>query len=95
VTTSSTVAYTKDVAYTVSLTPQHSIPLNGYFEIIIPDQVSIPDPSFTQSSCQVDQTSAFGSAQIACQFVTPRKLRVTSGFRRQAGPAKVEYRLVL
>jgi hypothetical protein len=92
---SSTVAYDKDVAYTVSFTPKHSIPLNGYVDITIPAQITVPDRSFTQSSCKAVSSSAFGAAQITCQFLKDQTLRVTSAFRRQVGQANVEYKLVI
>ena len=64
----SQTAYDKDVTYTITFTPEHLVPQNGYVEIELPKEVSVPDYSYTQSSCQGDETSAFGSNQITCEF---------------------------
>lgn len=54
-------AYEDEVVYTISFTPKHLVPQNGYIEIDFPKQVSVPDYSYSQSSCAGVETSAFGS----------------------------------
>ena len=54
-------AYEDEVVYTISFTPKHLVPQNGYIEIDFPKQVSVPDYSYSQSSCAAVETSAFES----------------------------------
>jgi hypothetical protein len=42
----SIVAYATTI-YTFTITPQHSIPTNGYITITYPSQISIPDSSYS------------------------------------------------
>ena len=62
-------AYEDEVVYTLTFTAKHLIPQNGYIEIDFPKQVSVPDYSYSQSSCAGVETSAFGSNQITCKFL--------------------------
>ena len=66
---SNPIAYAEDVDYTISFTPKHMVPQNGYIEVDWPKQVSVPDYSFSQSSCFGDDKSAFGTNQIVCEFL--------------------------
>lgn len=58
---SSLTAYDKDIRYTISFTPKHMVPQNGYIEIEFPKEIIVPDYSFSQSSCRGVESSAFGS----------------------------------
>lgn len=44
---SSYVAYRAENTYEISFTPQHSVPTNGYIDILFPAEVILPDPSFS------------------------------------------------
>lgn len=38
--------------YTFVITPDHRLQIGGYIEIYYPKNISIPDPSFSQSQCR-------------------------------------------
>lgn len=89
----SLIAYENDTTYTINFTPEHTIPVNSYFEISIPTQVFIPDKSFTADSCRAIENSAFPTMQIKCEFVDEpstskefapnhNTLRISNAFRR-------------
>ena len=44
---SSPVTYAFDVFYTISFTPTHLVPQNGYIEIDFPKQIAVPDYSYS------------------------------------------------
>ena len=57
----SPIAYTEDVTYTILFTPKHLIPQNGFIEIDFPKQISVPDFSYSQSSCRAVENTAFST----------------------------------
>ena len=46
-----TVAYSKDLNYEFVFSPTHDIPIDGFVEVYIPDEIIIPDPSYSTSTC--------------------------------------------
>jgi hypothetical protein len=38
--------------YVITFTPTHQIPINGYVVISIPNEIKVPDPSYSSSSCK-------------------------------------------
>ena len=58
---SSPIAYDEDISYEISFTPVHMIPMNGYIEIDFPMQVSVPDYSYSQSSCRALENTGFST----------------------------------
>ena len=51
----------EDVTYTILFTPKHLIPQNGFIEIDFPKQISVPDFSYSQSSCRAVENTAFST----------------------------------
>lgn len=91
------VAYRAENEYMVTFRPEHKIPQNGYLEIMFPVEVSVPDMSFSQSSCAALETSGFPSTQITCEFTAPQPgdthfmFKILNAFRRMEGEADVDY----
>ena len=96
VASESTVAYRAENLYTITFNPQHKIPQNGYVEVLFPAEVTVPDYSFSQSSCAA--TAGFPSSQITCEFTPPTSesdsyysFKILNAFRRTEGQANVDY----
>ena len=53
------IAYADNTNYVISFTPEHIITQNGYIDVEFPPEVTIPDESYSQSSCVADETSGF------------------------------------
>jgi len=45
-------AYEAENTYEISFAPAHTIPINGYVEISFPEDILVPDTSFSPSSCK-------------------------------------------
>lgn len=45
------IAYDSNLKYEIMFSPKHDIPVDGYVEIWIPNEIIIPDTSFSTSSC--------------------------------------------
>lgn len=91
---SSPVAYDEDVTYTIKFTPNHLIPQNGYIEIDFPKQVSVPDYSYSQSSCRAVEDTAFSTNQIACEFLDGEALSDPFRLRDAATPDHFTMRIL-
>lgn len=78
VTPQSTTAY-QSTLYTFSITPDHPMALNGYITITYPQQISIPDASFSQSQCKNFQ--GFPTTPTCVIDSKKRTLTVSNGFR--------------
>jgi len=95
------VAYADNTNYVISFMPEHVISQNGYIDVEFPPEVTIPDKSYSQSSCVADETSGFPTSQITCEFLESKdasqdlKLRIRYAFRRTQGEGMVEYRLTI
>jgi hypothetical protein len=94
----SSVAYRSENTYSIKFKPEHKIPQNGYITVWFPIEVTIPDFSFSQSSCSAVESSGFPSSQINCEFTQPTSsvathysLRILNAFRRNEGQANVDY----
>ena len=97
------VAYTLNLDYEFVFTPKHDIPVDGYIDISIPNEIQVPDTSYTTSSCNAPKQDGISSeAVIICQLenysdnVDGRyKLRIFHAFRRQEGKKNRQYKITL
>ena len=75
-TPNSTLAYDSDTIYTFSFVPSHDIPIGGKLKVVLPDDMSIPSPSITSNSCQVDDGI---EPTFSCE-ATSNSITITDGF---------------
>lgn len=84
------VAYTLNLDYEFVFTPKHDIPVDGYLEISVPNEIQVPDTSYTTSSCAAPPQEGISSdAVIICQILDYEnnvdgrfKLKVLNAFKR-------------
>ena len=81
VTPSTLIAY-ENTVYTFSITPDHAVELNGLIVINYPKNITIPDPSFSQSQCR----GFVGFPTTPTCVINPvaRTITINNGFRTQS-----------
>ena len=84
--------------YTFTFRPDHKIPQYGFVKVFFPIEVTVPDYSYSQSSCEAVLSSGFPSEIINCEFTPPTdptathyEMKILNAFRRESGKTDQNY----
>jgi hypothetical protein len=97
------IAYSSNLNYEIMFSPNHDIPIDGYVDVWIPNEIQVPDTSYSTSSCSAPQPNGFPFEAVTCQILNYDddnvdgrwRLRVVSAFTRESGRANTQYKIVL